>query len=112
MGGVGRAPSFACTGQGAPSQPDPGLFDLTQAAFPRPLPPAAQDFLLGAIPVRRFLCCARKKIWWMIPGWGKEAGELPPETQFLVAETEAATKAGRSVPLCGRCCHIDCRLGP
>jgi hypothetical protein len=29
----------------------------------------------------RWLCCARNKLWWMTPEWGKTARELPPEAQ-------------------------------
>ena len=30
---------------------------------------------------KRWLCCARNKLWWMTPEWGRTARELPPETQ-------------------------------
>lgn len=35
---------------------------------------------------RRFLACARCKLWWMTPEWGSSAYEVPPETQFLLLE--------------------------
>ena len=35
---------------------------------------------------RRLLACARCKLWWMTPSWGTKAGDLPPETQFVLAE--------------------------
>lgn len=40
-----------------------------------PLPPHLQ------LHCQRWLCCARNKLWWMTPEWGKTARELPPETQ-------------------------------
>lgn len=39
------------------------------------------DFALGTLHCRRWLCCARNKLWWMTPEWGTTANELPPETQ-------------------------------
>lgn len=29
----------------------------------------------------QWLCCARNKLWWMTPEWGRTARELPPEAQ-------------------------------
>ncbi|PSC76674.1 galactinol-sucrose galactosyltransferase 2 [Micractinium conductrix] len=49
---------------------------------------AMEDFALGALHCKRWLCCARNKLWWMTPEWGRTARELPPETQFLLAELE------------------------
>eukprot|EP00775_Hariotina_reticulata_P012146 gene12146-12284_t len=37
---------------------------------------------------RRFLACARNKLWWMTPEWGTSLHKLPPETQFLLLELE------------------------
>ena len=34
----------------------------------------------------RLLACARCKLWWMTPSWGTKAGDLPPETQFVLVE--------------------------
>ena len=36
--------------------------------------------------VRRFMACARCKLWWMTPAWGTNASEVPAETQFLLLE--------------------------
>jgi len=33
-----------------------------------------------------FLCCARNKIYWMTPEWGTKASQIPPETQFFLAD--------------------------
>ena len=35
---------------------------------------------------RRFLACARCKLWWMTPEWGQRAQQVPPETQFMLVE--------------------------
>ncbi|KAK9800807.1 hypothetical protein WJX73_008418 [Symbiochloris irregularis] len=44
------------------------------------------DTPLGVLHCNRFLACARCKLWWMTPEWGSSAGQLPPETQFLLLE--------------------------
>mmetsp|Transcript_16551 Transcript_16551/g.49374 ORF Transcript_16551/g.49374 Transcript_16551/m.49374 type:complete len:82 (+) Transcript_16551:702-947(+) len=36
--------------------------------------------------VDRILVCARKKLWWMTPEWRSSTLQIPPETQFLLAE--------------------------
>ena len=46
------------------------------------------DFPLGVLRCRRWLACARNKLWWMTPEWGVSGRELPPETQFLLMELE------------------------
>ncbi|KAL4423582.1 hypothetical protein ABPG77_004622 [Micractinium sp. CCAP 211/92] len=56
-------------------------------------PTCMEDFALGALHCKRWLCCARNKLWWMTPEWGKSARELPPETQFLLAELEDGSYA-------------------
>lgn len=37
---------------------------------------------------QRLLACARCRLWWMTPSWGTKAGDLPPETQFVLVELE------------------------
>lgn len=54
---------------------------------------AIEDFALGTLRCKQWLACARNKLWWMTPEWGKTARELPPETQFLLAELEDGTYA-------------------
>jgi raffinose synthase len=44
-------------------------------------PGSSVDIPLGRLRCRRWMCCARNKLWWMTPEWGTSAGELPPETQ-------------------------------
>ena len=48
---------------------------------------------------RRFLACARNKLWWMTPEWGTALGDLPPETQFLLLELEEPGAYGLVLPL-------------
>lgn len=43
--------------------------------------------------VGRMLACARCKLWWMTPEWRSSTLELPPETQFLLAELPAQMQA-------------------
>ncbi len=47
----------------------------------------------------RFLACARNKLWWMTPEWGSDAGQLPPETQFLLLELEEGGPYAVVLPL-------------
>lgn len=47
-------------------------------------PSSVMDFSLGRLRCRRWLSCARCKMWWMTPEWGTTAGELPPETQVRI----------------------------
>jgi hypothetical protein len=37
---------------------------------------------------KRYLACARNKLWWMTPEWGTSLHTLPPETQFLLLQLE------------------------
>jgi hypothetical protein len=48
---------------------------------------------------KRFLACARNKLWWMTPEWGSTMGALPPETQFLLLELEEPGTYGVVLPL-------------
>lgn len=41
--------------------------------------------------VQHMLVCARCKLWWMTPEWRDSTLELPPETQFLLAELKPRT---------------------
>ncbi|KAL4431157.1 hypothetical protein ABPG75_006413 [Micractinium tetrahymenae] len=52
-----------------------------------------EDFALGTLHCKQWLCCARNKLWWMTPEWGKSGRDLPPETQFLLAELEDGSYA-------------------
>eukprot|EP00887_Chlorella_sp_A99_P005610 scaffold1.g5610.t1 len=56
-------------------------------------PTSLHDFSLGALRCKRWLACARNKLWWMTPEWGATARELPPETQFLLLELDDGTYA-------------------
>lgn len=51
-------------------------------------PSSLADIPLGSLRCRRWLACARNKMWWMTPEWGTTAKELPPETQFLLLELD------------------------
>jgi raffinose synthase len=51
-------------------------------------PVSLADFPLGLLRCKRWLACARNKLWWMTPEWGSVGSELPPETQFLLLELE------------------------
>ncbi len=44
--------------------------------------------LLPQLHFKRFLACARNKLWWMTPEWGSSLRALPPETQFLLLELD------------------------
>lgn len=46
------------------------------------------DFPIGKFHFTRFLASARCKLWWMTPEWGTKCQQLPPETQFLLAEVK------------------------
>jgi hypothetical protein len=43
----------------------------------------------------RLLACARCKLWWMTPEWRTSTLDLPPETQFLLAELKGG-EAGQA----------------
>lgn len=49
-----------------------------------PAPPLLQ------LRCRRWLCCARNKLFWMTPEWGTSTRELPPETQVRLRQLGAA----------------------
>jgi len=42
--------------------------------------------LAQTLRCKRFLACARVKLWWMQPHWGTRGEDVPPETQFLLLE--------------------------
>lgn len=42
---------------------------------------------------KRYLACARNKLWWMTPEWGTSLHTLPPETQFLLLELDEDQQA-------------------
>jgi raffinose synthase len=44
------------------------------------------SMLIKQLKVQRMLACARCKLWWMTPEWRTSTLQLPPETQFLLAE--------------------------
>ena len=44
------------------------------------------NILCMQLNCNRLLACARCKLWWMTPSWGTKAGDLPPETQFVLVE--------------------------
>lgn len=48
---------------------------------------------------KRYLACARCKLWWMTPEWGKIVADLPPETQFLLVEVEEGGPYAVLLPL-------------
>ena len=49
--------------------------------------------------MRRFLACARIKIYWMTPEWGCSAKDLPPETQFLLLQLSPSGPYAIILPL-------------
>lgn len=56
-------------------------------------------WLLVQLLSRRFLACARCKLWWMTPEWGSRALDIPPETQFLLLEVEEGGPYAIALPL-------------
>ncbi|KAL3148912.1 hypothetical protein ABBQ32_001780 [Trebouxia sp. C0010 RCD-2024] len=60
---------------------------------------ASQDFPVGKLKSKRYLACARCKLWWMTPEWGRTAADLPPETQFLLVEVEEGGPYAVLLPL-------------
>lgn len=56
-------------------------------------------WLLVQLRSRRFLACARCKLWWMTPEWGSRALDIPPETQFLLLEVEEGGPYAIALPL-------------
>ncbi|KAK9820500.1 hypothetical protein WJX72_010988 [[Myrmecia] bisecta] len=57
------------------------------------------DVALGELRCKRFLACARNKLWWMTPEWGSAAADIPPETQFLLLELEEGGPYAVMLPL-------------
>lgn len=57
------------------------------------------DLFLGNLRCKRWLACARNKLWWMTPEWGSETKDLPPETQFLLLELEEDESYAIILPL-------------
>lgn len=52
-------------------------------------PPICLNTLdLLQLKFKRYLACARNKLWWMTPEWGTSLHTLPPETQFLLLQLE------------------------
>ncbi|KAG1666521.1 hypothetical protein FOA52_014418 [Chlamydomonas sp. UWO 241] len=51
------------------------------------------DVTVGQLRVSRMLACARNKLWWMTPEWRTSTRELPPETQFMLAEVKGCEGA-------------------
>ena len=60
---------------------------------PDPAMSATMSVFCVQLGVRRFLACARCKLWWMTPEWGNRAKDMPPETQFLLLELEEGAYA-------------------
>jgi raffinose synthase len=48
----------------------------------------ADHVCLAQLNFKRYLACARNKLWWMTPEWGSSLHTLPPETQFLLLELD------------------------
>jgi raffinose synthase len=47
--------------------------------------------------MHRMLVCARCKLWWMTPEWRTSTLQLPPETQFLLAELKPTTSTSEEL---------------
>lgn len=60
---------------------------------------ASYDFPVGKLKSERFLSCARCKLWWMTPEWGRTASDLPPETQFMLVEVHEGGPYALILPL-------------
>ncbi|PUZ61984.1 hypothetical protein GQ55_4G322100 [Panicum hallii var. hallii] len=53
--------------------------------------PASRHVIsLGALRGVRFMACFRSKLWWMSQRMGEQGGDVPHETQFLLAESRGA----------------------
>jgi hypothetical protein len=93
-GGRGRGASCPRSGRFVPAAGQPPTRPSSCASpLLTPCPPAAQ------LKFKRFLACARNKLWWMTPEWGAAMGALPPETQFLLLELEEPGTYGLVLPL-------------
>eukprot|EP00877_Chromochloris_zofingiensis_P013756 jgi/Chrzof1/8634/Cz03g18110.t1 len=62
-------------------------------------PASLIDSTIGSLRFRRYLACARNKLWWMTPEWGTSLNVLPQETQFLLLELEDAVSYAVVLPL-------------
>lgn len=61
-----------------------------------------EDFVLGKLCCERFVSSARCKLWWMAPEWGRTAGDLSPETQFVLVEMQEGGPYAVLLPLIDR----------
>ena len=50
------------------------------------------------LKAKRILACARCKLWWMTPEWVGSTRDLPPETQFLLADLGEGDQQGGEGP--------------
>ena len=41
---------------------------------------------VGSLSSKRWVGCAKNKLWWMTPCWGDDVRQLPIETLFLLVE--------------------------
>jgi hypothetical protein len=55
--------------------------------------------VLLQLAFKRYMACARNKLWWMTPEWGTTGSSLPPETQFLLLELEEPGMYAAVLPL-------------
>ena len=55
--------------------------------------------MLLQLAFKRYMACARNKLWWMTPEWGTRGSTLPPETQFLLLELEEPGMYAAVLPL-------------
>jgi hypothetical protein len=62
-------------------------------------PAASLEVRIGALSCSRWMGCAKNKLWWMTPSWGVQAGEVPLETQFLLAELKTGGYYACVLPL-------------
>jgi hypothetical protein len=53
-------------------------------------------FVRLQLKFKRYLACARNKLWWMTPEWGSSLHTLPPETQFLLLQLDEKQQASSS----------------
>ena len=58
------------------------FFSLFSTSLTPPLSPTSASLQ----KTNSFLCCSRNKIYWMTPEWGSRSSDLPPETQFVLAQ--------------------------
>ena len=57
---------------------------------------------MAQLACHRWVASAKNKLWWMTPEWGSTAGELPPETQFLLLEVAPGGPYAVLLPLIDR----------